>query len=204
MKKLCLSAALLSANLLAQEDDVNFNNDMDPDNEVKDDIMIDDDGVFEEDWDFVPSEESLKPNEIFSCKDQFTPIEWDAQELSKPVRFITAGNEKQIYGLGVKKSESIKDGYPIFKYDQEAEDWVQISQERGAIRMALDTDGSIWIVNAFRNIFHRPVGSKTWKRVFGKASMITTGPDGSVFILGSTRQDTGYSIFKLNRQSNLW
>ena len=110
---------------------------------------------------------------------------------------MAVGNEKEIYGLSIIKSEALTDGYPILKYDSEAEDWVQVSQTRGARRIALDQDGSIWIVNAFGRIFHK-VG-KTWKRVFGKASMITIGSDGSVFILGIEKKDTGHEIFKLDR-----
>ena len=106
MRKFFMAAAVT----LAQDDNVNFNDDPNS-------ITINDDGVFEEDWDFVPSEVPLKPGEIFSCKDQFQRIEWDPQELSQPVLQIAAGTEKQIYALSRVKSESLSDGYPIVTYD---------------------------------------------------------------------------------------
>ena len=41
-------------------------------------------------------------------------------------------------------------------------------------------------------------------RVFGKASEISIGADGTVFILGKDRTSEGYEIFKLDKSLNGW
>jgi hypothetical protein len=57
-------------------------------------------------------------------------------------------------------------------------------------------------VNALQQVWRGKKGK--WTRVYGQATAISVGGDGSVFILGNDKKSTGYDIYKLNKDSLLW
>ena len=86
-------------------------------------------------------------------------------------------------------------------FDQETQDWRKVGK-KGAKRVAVSPDGTPWILNDENNIYRATSGG--WKRVPGKATSITIGADGSVFILGPIKAKTGYKIYQLDREQKIW
>jgi len=102
---------------------------------------------------------------------------------------------------GISRTIRSQNGNAVLRYDDKTEDWKKVSSQ-GAKQIAVDQDGSIWIVNTLRQVFHGKAG--TWTRIYGKANSISIGGDGSVFILGTDKKNAGYEIYKLNKDSLLW
>jgi len=115
-------------------------------------IILDSDGTFEENWEFTADEVPLKPNEIFSCQEAKEKVEWEKQELSAQVFHMAVGSDKQIYALSSARKDKLADGRVLLKYDFDKRNWSKITS-KGAKQIAVDQDGSIWIVNALNHIY---------------------------------------------------
>ena len=135
---------------------------------------------------FIPSDE------IFSCKDSFDNIEWNPREGITPVKFIAAGNKTQIYAISRLRGDRVKGGHQVLIFDQETQDWRKWGK-KGAIRIAISPLGIPWILTDEKKIYRASKGG--WKRVPGKASSISIGADGSIFILGPKKDKLGYKIY---------
>jgi len=74
--------------------------------------------------------------------------------------------------------------------------------EGGAMRIAVDGEGVLWIVTEEKEIFKR--GVDKWEQVAGSAEDISIGADGSVFILGLAKVPGGSQILKFDHESKAW
>lgn len=71
----------------------------------------------------------------------------------------------------------------------------------GALRIAVDPDGSPWIIQVGGRIYH-------WKndqfmRMPGRARDIAVGAEGSVYAIGYKKFKKGYGVWKLKKASKL-
>jgi hypothetical protein len=95
--------------------------------------------------------------------------------MGKDARELAFGGG-QGYSLGTEKFNG---GY-IIKHLNNGK-WDNIS--RGAIRIAVDNQGVLWIVTDQSQIF-RLNDQTSWEQIPGQAKDISIGADGSIFILG--------------------
>lgn len=72
----------------------------------------------------------------------------------------------------------------------------------GATRVAVDPDGTAWIVNAGGQIFKYNYISGNWDLKPGGAREIAVGADGSVWVIGMNSVQGGYDIYRWN--GNNW
>jgi len=80
--------------------------------------------------------------------------------------------------------------------------WKSNSWERmpgGASRIAVDTSGNAWVVNAGGDIYkYNQSETSGWEQAPGKAKDVAVGADGSVWIVGAYPTSGGYEVYKYN------
>ena len=86
-----------------------------------------------------------------------------------------------MYSLG---SDRVYGGYTIWEVLNGG--WHRITG--GAMRIALDREGVLWVVTEANKIFKRVMNKQRnvfeWHQIPGSAKDISIGADGSIFILG--------------------
>ncbi len=100
---------------------------------------------------------------------------------------IGIGAEGSVYVIGTTAESG---GYGIYKWN--GSDWTKISG--GAVRVTVDNTGTPWVVNSSGNIYKRNGGG--WTQLPGSARDIGAGPNGSVFIIGTTSVGGGHNIYQ--------
>jgi hypothetical protein len=80
----------------------------------------------------------------------------------------------------------------------EAGGWSEVKIGGGAVRVAVDPQGSPWVVNEPGNLYQYDKNNKRWKQVLtGAAWDVGVGADGSVWITGRTLVAGGLNIAQL-------
>ena len=67
-----------------------------------------------------------------------------------------------------------------------------------AVRIAVDSDGAAWVVNAGNQIFKYNLTSNLWELKPGSAKDIAVGANGAVWVIGANSVAGGYDIYKWN------
>jgi hypothetical protein len=91
-------------------------------------------------------------------------------------------------------NEVVSGNYGIHRFNGTA--WV--GQPGSGRRLAVDTKGDVWLVNAQNQIFRFRLQTGAWELLSGLAHDIAAGGDGSVWVIGTGPVAGGYGIFRWN------
>jgi hypothetical protein len=95
----------------------------------------------------------------------------------------------------------VSGGYEIFGWQHlqlsdEPGPWKKING--GATRIAVQPDGTPWIVNSIGKIYKRDLSSGAWQNIPGCAKDIGVGNNSTAWVIGCSPVSGGYEIFRLS------
>jgi hypothetical protein len=100
---------------------------------------------------------------------------------------IGIGAEGSVYVIGTTAESG---GYGIYKWS--GSDWTKLNG--AAVRVTVDNTGTPWVVNSVGNIYKR--SGSSWQQLPGFARDIGAGPNGNVYIIGTTAVGGGHNIYQ--------
>jgi hypothetical protein len=109
---------------------------------------------------------------------------------------IAAGEDDSIWVLGGRKSET---GYSLFQYINNR--WKKVDKIFG-VRLAIDPNGNPWVINSDNMIFRRR--NNSWERVRGRATDISIGAMGDIYVTSTNKVKGGHGIYKYNLETGKW
>ena len=99
---------------------------------------------------------------------------------------IAVGKNGKVWATGTNNS--------IYRWNNSS--WETMTG--GASRIAVDTSGDAWVVNAGGDIYKYQSGTNNWQQIAGKAKDIAVGANGTVWIIGIYPVQGGYEVYKRN------
>ncbi len=113
---------------------------------------------------------------------------------------IAAGDDGSIWVIGTNPRPG---GYWIYKWDGSG-NWIA-DPTGGAVRIAVQRDGTPWVVNSLNDIYQFNRTTNRWDRKPGKARSVHTGAvSGAVWVLGTEPVAGGYPIYQWNPGKQNW
>src|SRR5215472_2588288 len=100
---------------------------------------------------------------------------------------ISANAKGDVWAIGTEPSPG---GYKIWRWNHGA--WQNIAG--GAVRIAVDPDGTAWVVTSTGAIFHSNASGQ-WMSVTGTATDIAVGAKGDIWALGTARVGNDYGVW---------
>jgi len=108
------------------------------------------------------------------------------QQIQGQARDIAVAQDGSIWVIG---SDKTRGGYHIYKWT--GSDWEGWG---GAINIALEPDGTPWVVNESNDIYR--FVNRAWEKLPGKGWDIGVGPGGVAWLIGTKQSTGGFEIFR--------
>jgi len=68
------------------------------------------------------------------------------------------------------------------------------------VRLAIDPQGNPWVINT-KNLIYKRDNNGSWDRVRGRATDISIGANGDVFVVSTNKVKNGLGVWKYNKFS---
>ncbi len=118
--------------------------------------------------------------------------------MDRKANDVAVGGDGSVWIIGTDQRPG---GYGIYKRTDLT--WTNING--GAVRIAVEKDGTPWVVNDAGTIFRYNTAQARWEMKSGKARSIHTGAaSGAVWMLGAEPMAGGYPIFQWNPATQGW
>src|SRR5262245_15439052 len=105
---------------------------------------------------------------------------------------ISGSAQSAPWVIGV--DEVVSGNYSIHRFN--GKDWIRMPGS--GRRLAVDTKGDVWLVNAQNQIFRYRLNISEWEMLPGLGIDIAAGGDGSIWLVSTAPDPGGYRIHKWN------